>query len=103
MALHELATNATKHGALSVPDGRVTVSWHVADEISGSMLSLRWTEVGGPMIAGVPGRRGFGSRVIEATIRGQLGGTVRKIWDPGGLVCELAVPLRSTHDQCPSS
>jgi two-component sensor histidine kinase len=51
------------------------------------------------MIAGTPTQRGFGSRVIEATIRGQLGGTVRKTWDPGGLICELAVPLRSSPDQ----
>lgn len=93
MALHELATNATKHGALSEPGGRITVLWRVADETDGGLLWLRWAEAGGPAVAGVPGHRGFGSRVIEATIRGQLGGTVRKTWDPGGLACELAVPL----------
>jgi two-component sensor histidine kinase len=94
IALHELATNATKHGALSVPGGRIMVSWRVAGEVDGRMLWLRWAEAGGPLVAGVPGRRGFGSRVIEATIRDQLGGTLRKAWEPGGLVCELAVPLK---------
>jgi PAS domain S-box-containing protein len=93
MALHELATNATKHGALSAPGGRISVSWRVAGEVDGRMLWLRWAEAGGPPVAGAPARRGFGSRVIEATIRDQLGGTVRKTWDAGGLVCELAVPL----------
>jgi PAS domain S-box-containing protein len=93
MALHELATNATKHGALSVLGGRISVSWHVEPGIGQGMLLLRWAEAGGPLVAGPPGRRGFGSRVIEATIRDQLGGKVRKIWMPGGLVCELDVPL----------
>jgi PAS domain S-box-containing protein len=99
MAMHELATNATKHGALSVPGGRITVSWRVADESGRGILWLRWAEAGGSPVAGAPGRRGFGSRVIEATIRDQLGGTVRKAWDPGGLVCELTVPLRSPHSR----
>ena len=89
MALHELATNAAKHGALSRPGGTVTLRWWLA----GGALRLRWEECGGPPIAGPPTRRGFGSRLIEATAQAQLGGTVEKRWEPDGLVCEIALPL----------
>jgi PAS domain S-box-containing protein len=91
MALHELATNATKYGALSVPEGRVRLTWRL-DEAAGRLV-IAWEETGGPAIAGVPPRRGFGTRVLEGTIRRQLGGAVRQHWLPGGLVCELELPL----------
>jgi PAS domain S-box-containing protein len=90
-ALHELATNATKHGALSAPQGRVAVSWWVDWEAG--LLRLRWAESRGPPVAGPPARRGLGSRVLDATIRGQLGGAVERRWERTGLVCELAMPL----------
>jgi two-component sensor histidine kinase len=57
-------------------------------------LRLRWAEGGGPPVTGPPGRRGFGSRVLEGTVAHQLGGSVRLDWRPGGLVCEMEVPLR---------
>jgi hypothetical protein len=57
------------------------------------MLRLRWAETGGPPVASAPARRGFGTRVVEATVRGQLGGTVERRWEPSGLVVEVAVPL----------
>ncbi|GGC39891.1 hypothetical protein GCM10011504_17860 [Siccirubricoccus deserti] len=91
MTLHELATNATKYGALSTPGGHVSVAWQV--EGAGGWLRLRWTEDGGPPVVGVPERRGFGSRVIEATVKGQLGGRVDRRWDEAGLVCTIEVPL----------
>ncbi len=91
MALHELATNATKHGALSVPGGSVALSW--TEDRTARLLSIRWEERGGPALAGPPQRRGFGTRVLESTIRGQLGGAVRQRWAPEGLVCELDLPL----------
>ncbi|HEV7266146.1 MAG TPA: HWE histidine kinase domain-containing protein [Falsiroseomonas sp.] len=91
MALHELATNATKHGALSAPGGRVSVSWGV--DAAAGLLRLRWVERGGPVPAGPPARRGFGSRVVEATVRDQLGGAVERRWEAPGLVCELTAPL----------
>ena len=91
MALHELATNATKHGALSAPGGVVRLAW-LLDHPAG-LLRIRWTETGGPVIAGPPERRGFGSRVVEGTIRDQLGGAVRRDWTPSGLDCALDVPL----------
>lgn len=90
MVLHELATNAAKHGALSTPEGRVAVTWQ-ADEAAG-LLRIRWHETGGRAPA-FPQRRGVGSRVIEATINGQLGGTVERRWPAEGLTCDIAVPL----------
>jgi two-component sensor histidine kinase len=91
-AAHELATNAAKHGALSVPGGRVAVSWRLEDGAPG-VLRLRWAETGGPPVARPPTRRGFGSRVLEGTVRAQLGGAVSLHWDRTGLVCEMEVPL----------
>lgn len=94
MVFHELATNAAKHGALSVPDGTVSVAWAV-DETQ-SRLRIRWSERGGPT-PGFPTRRGVGSRVIEATVTGQLGGQVERRWPEEGLVCDLALPLGRTR------
>ena len=93
MAVHELATNAVKHGALSVPEGRVAVSWRLEGGTAAGVLRLRWAEAGGPPWAGPPTRRGFGSRVLDSTVRGQLGGAVRLCWGATGLVCEMEVPL----------
>jgi PAS domain S-box-containing protein len=95
MAVHELATNAAKHGALSVPGGRISVSWRTMFRPDGSpSLQLVWTETGGPSVPGPPVRRGFGSRVLDATIRTQLGGSVELAWKPTGLVCTLEIPLK---------
>jgi PAS domain S-box-containing protein len=94
MVLHELATNAAKHGALSALGGRVEVRWRVGRRAENDgLLRLRWVETGGPALAGPPARRGFGSRVIEGTVRGQLGGAVERRWEASGLVVEVAVPI----------
>jgi PAS domain S-box-containing protein len=92
MTIHELATNAVKHGALSTEAGRVRVAWRV---IGGApdRLHLSWSETDGPPLSGPPERRGFGSRVLEATLCRQLGGAVSVDWLPGGLVCRIEVPL----------
>lgn len=87
MALHELATNAAKYGALSKPEGRVHVAWSNA---STEGFVLRWTEADGPRVNG-PERNGFGTRVIRAMIQ-QAGGTVQFKWNSGGLVCEILLP-----------
>jgi PAS domain S-box-containing protein len=87
LALHELATNAAKYGALSAGAGRVDLSWRLDD----GRLELSWTESGGPQIR-PPDRRGYGSRAIVAGIERQLGGIVNFDWQPGGLRCTLAVP-----------
>ncbi|WP_052402150.1 PAS domain-containing protein [Muricoccus aerilatus] len=93
MAMHELATNAVKYGALSTPTGRVAVSWRVEGSRPGR-LRLRWAETGGPPIQRPPERRGFGTRVLDGTVRAQLGGTLSLGWEPSGLVGEVDVPLR---------
>ena len=100
MVLHELTTNAAKHGALSLPDGRIEVSWEV-DRADG-VLRLHWKEGGGPPVA-PPTRRGFGTRLIQATVRSQLGGTVEKQWEVSGLICEVTVPLERIAYRSPSA
>jgi two-component sensor histidine kinase len=86
VTLHELATNAAKYGALSVPKGQVALKWsHGADE----RLILRWTEIGGPAVQ-PPARQGFGGRVVERMIR-QLKGKAYFDWRPQGLVCEITL------------
>lgn len=94
MALHELATNAAKHGALSVPGGRVAVTWRAAEGAQeGRALELDWTESGGPPVAGPPRRRGFGSVLLTRGLKGQLGGEVALDFAPEGLRCRVRVPL----------
>jgi PAS domain S-box-containing protein len=94
MVLHELATNAAKHGALSARGGQVEVCWTVGRRKGeDGLLRLRWTEAGGPPVAARPARRGFGTRVVEATVRGQLGGTVERRWELSGLAVEIALPV----------
>ena len=99
MAVHELATNAVKHGALSVPGGRVAVSWCLERNAGAApLLRLRWAEAGGPPVAGSPARRGFGTRVLDGTVRGQLGGKVSLAWEASGLICAMDVPLKPERD-----
>lgn len=88
--LHELATNAARHGALSTKEGRIEVAWR-RDEVEG-ILYLCWRETGGPPVEGPPARRGFGSRVVNTTIAG-LGGKVDRQWAASGLVFEMWVPI----------
>lgn len=88
MAIHELATNAVKHGALSVAAGQLSVTWAHAPD---GTLRLRWSETGGPRVGEPPQRRGFGSRVILGTIE-QLGGRLASSWPASGLVCDIQLP-----------
>ncbi len=88
MVFHELATNAAKYGALSEA-GQLRVTWSVEDT---EVLSLEWRETGGPTPK-PPSRRGFGSRLIERSITGELQGTVAIDYDPAGLICRFTVPL----------
>ena len=86
VTLHELATNAAKYGALSVPNGQIDLKWlHEAD----GRLILRWREMGGPAVK-MPTHQGFGTRVIERTI-GQLKGKAHFDWHADGLVCEITL------------
>jgi PAS domain S-box-containing protein len=88
VALHELATNAAKYGALSVATGQVRVEWSRAED---GQLTLRWTEAGGPPVH-PPTRRGFGTYVMEAMIQGHVKGDVRLDWQAAGLACEIVFP-----------
>jgi two-component sensor histidine kinase len=88
VTLHELATNAAKYGALSLPEGHVHIEWlRAADQ----RLILRWTETGGPPVVS-PTHRGFGTGVMEGMIRGQLKGEMRLDWRAEGLACEIVLP-----------
>ena len=89
MILHEMATNAVKYGALSTPDGMVEVMWTLDGDHS---LTMIWRERGGPEIQ-PPGRDGFGSRLITASIQHEFGGQVQMEHLPQGLVCTLVIPL----------
>jgi two-component sensor histidine kinase len=91
MALHELATNAAKYGALSVSSGRVEVVWRVAAD--GRSLELSWAENGGPPIEAPPTRRGFGSGMLERGLARQLGGEVALEFAREGLRCHVRLPL----------
>lgn len=84
MALHELATNAAKYGALSGAEGVVTVEWKVEDGV----LHLVWQESGGPPVA-EPGRKGFGSRLLERLLARELEGTIALDYAPSGLCCRI--------------
>jgi PAS domain S-box-containing protein len=86
LSVHELATNATKYGALSNPTGTVSVSWNCAASENGNELSFEWKEANGPAVA-PPSRRGFGSRLIEATLAAEFGGTSKISYPPEGVVC----------------
>ena len=88
LALHELATNATKYGALSHPDGLVNVTWGVRE----GMLHLDWQESGGPPVA-PPTQRGFGSRLLEELIGSDLGGGVTLNYDVSGVRCGITATL----------
>ncbi|MCA1449894.1 PAS domain S-box protein [Ensifer sp. IC3342] len=89
MAAHELATNAAKHGALSVKAGRVSVDWAV--DPSENRLCIRWCETGGPPVS-PPSRNGFGRLLLERVLASDLGGDVRLEFASQGLSCTIDVP-----------
>jgi len=88
MALHELATNAAKYGALSCPNGGVSVHWTLED----GKLQLEWQELGGPPVA-PPTRKGFGTRLLERLLMGELGGDIKIDYAPTGLLCRITSVL----------
>jgi PAS domain S-box-containing protein len=91
MALHELATNAIKYGALSNESGRVSVSWDLMPGDEAQRLKFVWREGGGPPVK-LPERKGFGSVLIERALQRELGG-VEYTFDPGGVTCTLELTL----------
>jgi two-component sensor histidine kinase len=95
MALHELATNAVKYGALANETGEVTLAWRVSGGGQGPMLDLEWRERGGPPVA-APKRRGFGSRLLTQGVRSELNGEAEMVFAPEGLSCRITAPLEAT-------
>ncbi len=88
LLVHELATNALKHGALSANGGAVRVT----TELHETQICLLWTEAGGPAIAGPPARRGFGSALFERALRAPLDARLERIWAANGLLVRLSLP-----------
>ncbi len=89
MAIHELGTNAVKYGALSSPTGRVDIGWR----IDGARLRFDWRESGGPRVT-VPGKRGFGVKMIERALASDLGGTVSVDFAGDGVHCAIDAPRK---------
>lgn len=93
MVFHELATNAVKHGALSDGfAGHIDIAWRLETAPQGDRLRLHWRESGGPPVT-PPGRKGFGSRLIEHGLAQELNGEVRLDYEPAGVVCEIVMPV----------
>ena len=88
LALHELATNAAKYGALSVPDGTIDVTWDCTVSEGTQVFRFEWREHDGPAVS-PPSRRGFGSRLIESTLSSDFGSSVRIEYLPEGVVCRF--------------
>jgi PAS domain S-box-containing protein len=91
MAFHELATNAAKYGALSVPGGAVSVRWRSQAAEGGQALQLTWQERGGPAVE-PPQRRGFGSMLIEQALAAEFGGAIEIAFPPPGVTCTMRLP-----------
>lgn len=87
LVFHELATNASKYGALLNADGIVDI----AIDCDGPLVTIRWVESGGPPVAGPPAHSGFGSRLAELSVRQQLGGQIVREWLPTGLAVTLVL------------
>lgn len=85
MAIHGLTTNAAKYGSLSVPEGRLDISWRV----EGGTVFMVWRETGGPAVPAPPGQTGFGSQIITHSFLGPLDGAIECRWESTGLVCDI--------------
>lgn len=94
LAIHELATNAAKYGALSNSEGRITVDWVL---LSPDIAQIVWREEGGPPVT-QPEKRGFGRDLIEKIVAHELKSEVDLQFKPGGVECRLKVPVRSTRE-----
>jgi PAS domain S-box-containing protein len=91
LALHELAANAEKFGALSVPDGRVSIEWRRVPQSDGEAVELLWAESGGPNVAPPP-RRGFGTLVLEGNLPRSLDAAVDLAFAEDGVRCRILIP-----------
>jgi len=94
LAVHELATNSLKFGALATPNGHLAITW-AAIEGPVPRLRISWVESGTTIASLAPRRRGFGQELIECTLPYELGAQTRLMFSPGGVVCEIDVPLEA--------
>jgi two-component sensor histidine kinase len=93
LVLHELTSNALRYGALSTPSGHIWISWTVQGEGANRIVHMTWQENDGPRVQ-APIEQGFGTILIDRSLRQALGGTVRTDWLPTGLVLHIELPLR---------
>lgn len=93
LALHELATNAAKYGALSTAEGRIAISWTL-----GPQFHLVWQESGGPVVS-MPTHKGFGSRMIERALSGYFQGKAAITYEPSGIRFDLTAPVEALTEQ----
>ena len=94
LAIHELATNALKYGALSVTSGRVSITWTCENHMGEPKFVFVWREFGGPPVS-EPARVGFGSRLISRVLEDDFGGSVEVSYGSTGLICCLTAPLEN--------
>jgi PAS domain S-box-containing protein len=93
LAMHELSTNAVKYGAWSNDQGVVAIAWAVEEQTAGDgVLHITWSETAGPPVS-PPRARGFGSRLIERGLAGEMNAKVALDFDPGGVRCDIVAPL----------
>lgn len=94
LAIHELATNAAKYGALSNCEGRIHIDWHL---LSPTLVEMHWREKGGPTVS-EPDKRGFGRDLIEKIVAHELRSEVELRFDPAGVECSLKIPVRAMRE-----
>ena len=92
MTIHELTTNAFRHGALSTPDGRVSVTWSVVPAKEKRILACRWVETLGPPVS-PPSRHGFGSMILTRVLTQQIGAKIEVNYLPKGFTLAAEIPL----------
>jgi PAS domain S-box-containing protein len=102
LALHELATNASKYGALSVPTGKVDIGWTIDDDANAAAkrFLMTWRESGGPPVS-PPLRKGFGSTVVTSALSGAFNGEAKLEYSPEGLSWQLAAPVSQVFTEVP--
>lgn len=93
LAIHELTVNALEHGALMVPQGRIAVRWSVVPAEPGGLFTFVWTESGLENLPAQPARRGFGTEVLERSLRYELKAETDLAYERSGLRCTITLPL----------
>nr|WP_041756350.1 CheR family methyltransferase [Bradyrhizobium sp. ORS 278] len=102
LAIHELATNAVKYGALSQPTGRIDISWHIDESVTPKELVFEWRERGGPEVKPSK-RKGFGSEILERTLAFELKGRTQLSFNPAGMQFQIILPLSRSFVQGPAT